>query len=434
MAIHVGKDRSRIFHGDQHPAELYGPSPDDNGIVKYDGFNKATVNGDGRVELGTQPYKAALPSVVVQGVGRQEKLTGKNLLGLDALNASTETWVVPAKKLTIIGNPNTVYVCSSNIPFPPDHHDTEQKTVYFCGTTWGDRVGNGSGVAEGKPVIFQTNNTGEMFIAVALGRLNAKQALNGTYYLQIEKGSTPTPYEPYCGGIPAPNPEYPIEPEFLEGASITDGTETANIPILRALPDGSVRDEIDLRTGTVTRRILEVELTGDERNGWFQYGGSGTIFFTILEIPSIYGSGEVNIISDAYRGQRDGGGDARYPNCSVWNQSNPLYPRTYIRDDSCDTAQSFVEKLKDRKIKGTPVTIWYALATPIIEHYDPQILRQHPGYTQLLQQGGFAPAPIEAEYYERIYFIESQGKENGIYIKTDYPVKTDGDKIIIGGR
>ena len=34
--------------------------------------------------------------------------------------------------------------------------------------------------------------------------------------LQIEEGSTATPYEPYCGGIPSPNPDYPQPIESIE--------------------------------------------------------------------------------------------------------------------------------------------------------------------------------------------------------------------------
>lgn len=35
--------------------------------------------------------------------------------------------------------------------------------------------------------------------------------LNATFAIQIEKGSTATSYEPYTGGIPSPNPDYPQE-------------------------------------------------------------------------------------------------------------------------------------------------------------------------------------------------------------------------------
>lgn len=38
---------------------------------------------------------------------------------------------------------------------------------------------------------------------------------------QLEEGTTETEYEPYTGGIPAPNPNYPIMPVFSEGTMVT---------------------------------------------------------------------------------------------------------------------------------------------------------------------------------------------------------------------
>lgn len=48
------------------------------------------------------------------------------------------------------------------------------------------------------------------FIAVFV-YANANAALDITFKPMIEKGSTATAYEPYVGGIPSPNPEYPQE-------------------------------------------------------------------------------------------------------------------------------------------------------------------------------------------------------------------------------
>ena len=48
------------------------------------------------------------------------------------------------------------------------------------------------------------------FIAVFV-YADANVALNITFKPMIEKGSTATAYEPYVGGIPSPNPEYPQE-------------------------------------------------------------------------------------------------------------------------------------------------------------------------------------------------------------------------------
>ena len=39
-------------------------------------------------------------------------------------------------------------------------------------------------------------------------------------YPQIELGSEPTPYEPYCGGQPSPNPDYPQEIKVVTGDNV----------------------------------------------------------------------------------------------------------------------------------------------------------------------------------------------------------------------
>ena len=51
---------------------------------------------------------------------------------------------------------------------------------------------------------------------------NDKRAEKYFANLQIEKGSTATEYEPYCGGQPSPNPEYPQEIKVVTGNNVVN--------------------------------------------------------------------------------------------------------------------------------------------------------------------------------------------------------------------
>lgn len=47
--------------------------------------------------------------------------------------------------------------------------------------------------------------------------------------VMLSKGTEPTPYEPYCGGTPAPNPSYPMEVRTLKGWNLLDEKDLSAI-------------------------------------------------------------------------------------------------------------------------------------------------------------------------------------------------------------
>lgn len=52
--------------------------------------------------------------------------------------------------------------------------------------------------------------------------------------IQLEIGGSKTSFEPYCGGVPAPNPSFPMPVDVVTGTqtiSITDGTNTQNFTV-----------------------------------------------------------------------------------------------------------------------------------------------------------------------------------------------------------
>lgn len=97
--------------------------------------------------------------------------------------------------------------------------------------------------------------------------------VNATATIQIEKGSEATPYEPYTGGIPSPNPDYPQEIKSVVNPTVKlsneDGTQfkTVTLPYtLNAIPVSSggnvtiggqqyVSDYVDVERGKLVRMV-----------------------------------------------------------------------------------------------------------------------------------------------------------------------------------
>lgn len=79
-------------------------------------------------------------------------------------------------------------------------------------------VPNGAELATssgGNSATFTLDSTTQVFIR-ALVRLN-KSVSNVVVYPMLESGSTATSYEPYVGGIPSPNPDYPQDVQTVTG-------------------------------------------------------------------------------------------------------------------------------------------------------------------------------------------------------------------------
>jgi len=104
--------------------------------------------------------------------------------------------------------------------------------------------------------------------------------------IQIEEGSTATSYEPYTGGVPAPNPSYPYPVKSVAGENVlkisnSNNTETQSYSIslgnieLNSSPDGTIRDTIIGKPNEWYKReyIGKVVLKGSE-NGWGQASAS----------------------------------------------------------------------------------------------------------------------------------------------------------------
>jgi len=90
--------------------------------------------------------------------------------------------------------------------------------------------------------------------------------------IQLEESTSATTYEPYCGGIPSPSPDYPQPIESIDSVELVsrnaDGTKSTTRTIdlqgheLRSLPDGTRDEVMAKRDGSVelVQRVGVVDL------------------------------------------------------------------------------------------------------------------------------------------------------------------------------
>lgn len=193
--------------------------------------------------------------------------------------------------------------------------------------------------------------------------------------IQIEKGSTATKYEPYTGGKPSPNPDYPQKISSINGVNlkISNGSKELKIPInLQGnilAKVGDYADELQIYSNgdvILVKKIREYKMTGNENityvhnNNLFDYQQ----FFD--DVPYIVGSGlcdyyrynsvQSGIIETMVHGEfalqkwSDG----------AWHKYNLMFKNT-----NYNNATNFKNHLAELYLDGTPVKIYYPRANSI---------------------------------------------------------------------
>lgn len=171
------------------------------------------------------------------GDSKQNTTSGKNLLFLTnrsgTLNGLTYNW--EGTKLTLNGTTTT----ATDIYNFGSWGDTEQneKRLLTAGTYTLNITGDNArykfslNLYYGTTVIMYTTRMNEPKLTRELTTdkyySNCYVSIpdgitfnNETFYFQLEKNSTSTEYEPYTGGKPSPNPDYPQTIKSITGASL----------------------------------------------------------------------------------------------------------------------------------------------------------------------------------------------------------------------
>lgn len=138
---------------------------------------------------------------------KQETYEGKNLFNLDDLlslipESGTDMDNVELKVTGLM--PNATYTLSSTI-----EGDIGGDYTNRCLYIGGEEIDNC--VFAGHPVSISSGDNGEILVYFYPFRDVAQDIKSGNGNVQLEKGAVPTTYEPYTGGIPSPNVDYPQE-------------------------------------------------------------------------------------------------------------------------------------------------------------------------------------------------------------------------------
>lgn len=222
--------------------------------------------------------------MMIYGKSEQKQYSGKNLIDC-TLNTSTVYNAAYTKldvggRYSVIGTPSD----QSGVNF---YTGTLEPGTYTLSCTMesGSLLGNINIVITDVIANCMFNNGHVSFTLQEASKINLwndygatyNTNLNATFAIQIEKGSTATSYEPYTGGIPSPNPDYPQEIKRVVNPTVKitneDGTQfkTVTLPYtLNAIPVNSggnvtingqqyIADYVDVERGKLVRMVGEFD-------------------------------------------------------------------------------------------------------------------------------------------------------------------------------
>lgn len=191
------------------------------------------VSGDGRVSWD-KGVRCVMPSLKLYGKCEQGTLTGKNLFDKSTgyvsgyIERSNNTFIAHGSFATVqlAASPNTQYTAQKV---------AGKRFIVAEGTEQLADGINATMLIYDNTATKLTFTTGEsakyVYITIwyrSEDTLTIEEIIDS---IQVELGSTATAYEPYCGGIPAPNPSYPIPVRCnngvfaLHGDTILDTTQ-----------------------------------------------------------------------------------------------------------------------------------------------------------------------------------------------------------------
>jgi hypothetical protein len=145
-----------------------------------------------------------------------------------------------------------------------------------------------------------------------------------------------------------PTPDNPVMPEFVGTLDDTDWT----IPITCAEQTVTV----NLGQVSTVRWIKKLVLTGEE--DWFLYTNYNAknafqLNASIPSMPDIYKVSDRYLFKDVLRAFID-------TDNTFMMSTNTIR----VHDSRYDTTNAFMQYLRDQYAAGTPVTVWYVLASP----------------------------------------------------------------------
>lgn len=254
-----------------------------------DEIDESVVKG-GKLLFGSTGYSVndsveyPIVGLKLFGNSEQKQYLGKNLLNLQSaklFGGNTPEFITNGFRTNATSNADRVVFCNCNLIAGQTYHISFKCTVENASTSVAIYVTGGGGdqYISGTSTTFvaQYNST-KMGFYIDLSHCGENVYFTVTNP-QLELGSTATSYEPYVGGIPSPNPDYPQEITSVVEPTVTVNNDTNNVSLplqytLNAIPvstggnvtiDGKkyIADYVDFERGVKVQRVEAVKLSAN---------------------------------------------------------------------------------------------------------------------------------------------------------------------------
>lgn len=322
------------------------------------GVYKKTVEGNPAIAQGSLARR--YPGITMQGWTEQAQYEGKNLFDLKELTIPNDR--------TIIYIP--IYLGDGTFTLSTDFEDPSGAFALYL---LSGNVQEGAAGTNG--VEYLTSKTvvsSEGYVTVAYRRAaDMSNPLESN--IMLNEGSEPLPYEPYTGGQPSPNPDYPQE--IVSAGKLNEETQKWEYEITIA-NEQTDADKNQTVTLTADRPLTKWDKL-EKRNGqwgWVYKSAEVVLDGGNDEAWTLYTTSTAEIIS-FYTTLYGGIGAMKSSLCDkyinkdyAWNEEslygiysdNIGYPgRKYFRPPSAD-----VETVEQWKtwLSENPLTLWYETA------------------------------------------------------------------------
>ena len=340
--VGIGSLRRLAVRGETAETGTGDKGPDNPYAV--DGVVPAAVSATGKNLIGMEsPYQIAS---TVEGIGSATVERYNNGVTLTMPSASSATWAAERLWWPITAGTYTLRVKmeTNDSAFTPTLGVYLKKTLTDTAAALTTMTASGS-----KVVTVGASGYIGLYLHLTMDTGNTGARTVRYYDIQLEMGQTATAYEPYTGA-------------------------TITLPTLEPLyGNGTVSDEYDAATGIETRRWKRLELDGTEN--WQLNGTTDSEKYRYaLEVEAPEKpenqSTVMNVICSHYVSVSSGDTWLCTQGVAMNHSGADLL---FFYDDTYNTnnLSGWKSWLAAQKAAGTPVTVVYQLAEPVVTQRDP---------------------------------------------------------------
>lgn len=299
------KSSAQIYCQPQYEAYIVESIPDSE-------KEKSEIYTGKNIQIQNAPKDAPLADFKLYGDTFQQIYTGKNLANTFDMTEETNSGLTVTKGSdgAIILNGTQTAVCNIRIDETALFAGLVGEELTISVSTSGTGMWSNFGLkTPGASIIAPANPTNPTITRTLTSSSTGKYYLdlyiknNGTtftdfkIYLQVEKSSTATPYEPFVGGQPSPNPDYP------QPIQVVTGLQTVEIQGKNLFNnEPKTNSKFNITTNSQVTRVVRditswwnLEWSGDKLN--LVPGETYTARLFILDNPKNYAK-KINLLFD----------------------------------------------------------------------------------------------------------------------------------------